>query len=75
MKKAFLLSAALLVIVVLALFFWPALYALHLRWIRLDEPYAIGYATVFLSAWWLFDRRHRLLNTVLAPCYSALPPG
>ena len=73
MKKAFLLSAALLVIVVLALFFWPALYALHLRWIRLDEPYAIGYATVFLSAWWLFDRRHRLLNTVLAPSYSAWP--
>jgi len=51
-------------------FCWPALASLHQRWVRWDEPYAIGYPTVALSLWWLYERRDRLRQVNLAPAHS-----
>lgn len=54
-------------------FCWPALYALHLRWVYLDGPYSIGYPTVIMSLWWFINRRHAILSGPIAPAYTALP--
>src|SRR5690606_28883817 len=41
--------------------------SLHQRWIRLDEPYAVGYPTLLLALWWLYNRRATIAATGPAP--------
>jgi len=65
------LVSLLLAITSWAYFCWPALLSLHQRWVRWDEPYAIGYPTVALSLWWFWERRDRLSKTNWVPAYSA----
>ncbi|MFT3929924.1 MAG: exosortase/archaeosortase family protein [Spongiibacteraceae bacterium] len=66
MKKINLLSGVVVSLVALAVvaawvvFNWQALGSLHLRWIRFDEPYAVGYPAVALALWWVWRHREKL---------------
>lgn len=67
------LVLSVLAIVVCGFFGWQGLYSLHLRWIRLDEAYALGYPAAVLTMWWLYRHRQLFLRQPLAPAWSALP--
>src|SRR5690606_9168817 len=46
--------------------------SLHQRWIRLDEPYAVGYPTLLLALWWLYNRRATIAGVATGPAPIAL---
>jgi exosortase len=54
-------------VMVWGLFSWQGLHSLHLRWIRFDEPYAVGYPAVALCVWWLFRHREVIRSRITAP--------
>jgi EpsI family protein len=64
-------SLTLLAVMAWGVFSWQGLHSLHLRWIRLDEPYAVGYPAVMLCAWWLFRHREAIRRRIAAPHWLA----
>lgn len=78
MKKINLMPGALMSLVAIillpawTLFNWQALQSLHLRWLRFDEPYAVGYPALLLTVWWLWRHRLVLRQRVSMPSLSAL---
>ncbi len=54
------------------LFSWPALRSLHLRWMRFDEPYAVGYPAVALVVWWVWRHRAALGQRLSPPSWLAV---
>lgn len=72
MKKLITSGSILLAFAAWALLNWPALLSLHLRWIKLDEAYAIGYPVVAIFLWLIFERRTALLSSRIKPSIIAV---
>lgn len=72
MKKLIALGSILLAFATWALLNWPALVSLHLRWAKLDEPYAIGYLVVAIVIWLIVERRTALLGCRIKPSRVAV---
>jgi EpsI family protein len=65
------LTLSLAALVVCGFFSWEGLHSLHLRWIRFDEPYAIGYPAIVLAAWWILRHWQFFSSQPMAPASSA----
>ena len=55
-----------------ALFNVQALLSLHLRWMRLEEAYAIGYPALGLACWWIWRHRNTLRQRYELPAWFAV---
>lgn len=72
MKKLIALVSTSILLIVWTAINWSALLSLHLRWTRVDEPYAIGYPVVIIILWQLYQNRQALLRCVPLPSAAAM---
>ncbi|MDB6063066.1 MAG: hypothetical protein JWM78_3169 [Verrucomicrobiaceae bacterium] len=72
MKKLIIQGSLAFAFAVWVVLNWPALIALHLRWIIVDESYSIGYPVVAIALWLIFESRKSLLNIPIRPSLLAI---
>lgn len=48
---------------------WPTLHTLHQRWVDVGDSYVLGYPLIAVAAWFIYQRRHRLLALTPKPSW------